>query len=412
MPIEFPRASTYRDAVKANGIGFALFGVTVIFFGACAPAPNPSPTRAPEASRATPTATASAVPSLAPVSLSAAGTFPGGGLWAIQGTTLLISVDFGVNWRRTAMPPPDGYGTLASFVLDEQHAWSITRGPGSTDFSGASTDVLDLVVHRTVDGGASWREVDLGSYPGTTQEMAFVDPQHGYILTSPMRHSSGISTSLVADDGGATWTVAGSGPWLGPLFTASDESTLWAGAQESPAPIEHPLLEVSRDGGRTWADAQLPGLVGALGGGNRWLVGPPRFIDQRTGLVTIAFRDSAGNAQTRIYQTTDSGISWRTVTDRPGEAGTNPAILDSDHWILPVVNPFGLIATADAGANWDALQASGLASPWIDWIDVVDLGHLAAMTLTGNGDPGPESLFLSTDSGRTWHPANPGSPPG
>lgn len=355
---------------------------------------------------------ASAVPSAPPVSLSAAGTFRGDGLWAIQGTTVLISVDFGVHWRRMAMPPADGYGTLASFVLDERHAWSITRGLGSTDFSGASTDVLNLVAHRTVDGGGSWQEVNLGSYPGTTQEMAFVDPRHGYILTSPMRHSSGVSTTLVTDDGGATWTVAGTGPWLGPLFTASDASTLWAGAQQDPAPIEHPLLGVSRDGGRTWADARLPGLVGALGGGNTWLVGPPRFIDQQAGLVTIAFRDSAGNAQTRIYQTGDGGISWRTVTDRPGEAGTNPATIDSDHWILPVVNPFGLIATADAGASWGAIEATGLASPWINWIDVLDPGHLAAMTLTGSGDPGPESLFLSTDSGRTWQPADPGSPPG
>lgn len=310
------------------------------------------------------------------------------------------------------MPPPDSYGILASFVLDEPHAWSITRGPESTDFSGASTDVLNLVVHRTVDGGASWQGVNVGSYPGTSQAIAFVDPQHGFILTSPMRHSSGVSTTLATDDGGATWTVAGTGPWLGPLFTASDESMLWAGAQQDPSPIEHPLLEVSRDGGRTWVDAQLPGLVGALGGSNRWLVGPPRFIGQRTGLVTIASVDPEGNPQTRIFRSTDSGISWTTVTDRPGEAGADPATLDSDHWILPVVNPFGLIATADAGATWGAIQANGLASPWIDWIDVVHPGHLAALTLTGNGDPGPEALFLSTDGGRTWQPADPGRPPG
>ena len=405
-------ARTYRDAVKADGRGFALVGAAIVLFGACSPAPTPSPTRAPEASRATPAATASALPAVASLSLSAAGTFPGAGLWAIHGATLLISVDAGMDWRRTAMPPPDSYGMLASFVLDEQRAWSITRGPGSTDFSGASTDVLNLVVHRTVDGGASWQGVNVGSYPGTSPEVAFIDPQHGFILISPMRHSSGVSTTLATDDGGATWTVAGTGPWLGPLFTASDESTLWAGAQQDPSPIEHPLLEVSRDGGLTWVDVQLPGLVGALGGGNRWLVGPPRFIDRWTGLVTIASVDPAGNPQTRIFRSTDSGISWTTVTDRPGQAGANPATLDSNHWILPVVNPFGLIATANAGASWGALQADGLASPWIDWIDVVDPSHLAALILTGNGDPGPEALFLSTDGGRTWKPADPGSPPG
>jgi hypothetical protein len=52
-----------------------------------------------------------------------AGVFPGG-LWATQGTTLLISADGGTSWRAGTLPSPS---PLAVDVLDAGHAWACTR---------------------------------------------------------------------------------------------------------------------------------------------------------------------------------------------------------------------------------------------------------------------------------------------
>ena len=90
--------------------------------------------------------------------------------------------------------------------------------------------------------------------------------QHGYLLAAEERISNGISTVLRTSDGGTTWEVTGSLPGLGSMFAVSDSLTLWAGSQPVAGGVGHPLLDVSRDGGRTWSEAQLPGIAGKLGG--------------------------------------------------------------------------------------------------------------------------------------------------
>jgi hypothetical protein len=54
--------------------------------------------------------------------------------------------------------------------------------------------------------------------------------------------------------------------------------TLWSGNQDDAGPVARPILDVSRDGGRTWSDARLPGLIGDVFV-NDTLVGP-RSVDR------------------------------------------------------------------------------------------------------------------------------------
>ena len=65
--------------------------------GSGSPVPSSSPTTA-------------ALPS--PVDL--AGTFPGGGLWAVDASTLLISTDAGSSWSRTTIPTSTGVARPSS----------------------------------------------------------------------------------------------------------------------------------------------------------------------------------------------------------------------------------------------------------------------------------------------------------
>ncbi|MEO8469397.1 MAG: hypothetical protein ABI573_06980 [Chloroflexota bacterium] len=345
-------------------------------------------------------------------SIALAGTSASGGIWAIRDTSLLTSVDSGVTWKATPMTSPGPFGVLAAFVADAADAWTVTAGPGSTDFSGASTDVLSLVVHRTVDGGMTWSDVTIpGNYPGTLQRLVFVDPTHGYLMASAQRQSLGISTILATSDGGASWSVAGAAEALGTEFSVSDRSTLWSGAQQIAGGFLYALLDVSRDAGRTWADAGLPGLVGAQGGGDVWLAGPPQFVDRATGFVTLVMDDGTGTQTTRVDRTTDGGKSWSTVAAHLRPADANLVVIDANDWLLPVANPFGLLATDNAGTTWHEMTTTGLGSVWVDWMDVISGDHLVALVSTGNALPGPEELRLSSDGGQTWQPAVlPGQP--
>jgi len=353
------------------------------------------------------TPSASAAASL-PVDL--AGTFPGGGLWAVEGSTLLLSTDAGSSWRRTTIPTSTGVIPTV-FVLDSEHVWSVTIGPGSTDNSGSSTDVTNLVVHRTVDGGQTWQASTIpANFANTSPELVFGDALHGYLVGSAQRQSDGTSTVVRTDDGGATWSDVATRPWLGAMVTASDASTVWAagGQQEAGGQFLQPILDVSRDGGRTWQDARLPGLAGddeAQCG--CYLAGPPLFLDSGTGYVTVVSGGASGNEVTRIDRTADGGRTWTVATDQPVAADGGVAVLDPLHWLLLLDGyPAAVIGTADGGASWQTVAVGGSPSDQFTWIAGVDTHHAAALQFLGAGSYPPVSaLYLSADGGSTWQPA-------
>lgn len=420
------RRSRRPISIASNGpaIGTALAAIIIVAVALgmlpggflSSPGASARPSQSPSTtSAATSSARSSASPSTAPSeaagAVATAGTFRGGGVWAIQGSTLLISADAGASWRRNSIPVSDGPLAPAVTVLDADHAWSITYGPGTTEQTGSPTDVLRLVVDRTVDGGRTWQTAAVpGNYPGTSQALVFLDARHGFLLCAPMRFSSGVSTTLETADGGATWSPAGIGDWLGSMFSASDAVTLWSGAEQEAGPVLHPILDVSRDGGATWQDARLPGLEGQNGGAQTWLAGPPSFADPANGLVTVDSSDGEVTT-TRIYRTVDAGRSWSLATDRPVEASAAVAVLDTDHGLLPVVNPTGLLMSSDGGGTWQNHSLSDLTvDEWMTWIGAVDASHAAALVPTEHSSAGPLALYLSGDAGETWRPADFGTP--
>jgi photosystem II stability/assembly factor-like uncharacterized protein len=367
-----------------------------------ASAPVTSPTDGP---------TASPAPDASTVDL--AGTFAGGGLWAVSGDRLLTSTDAGATWRTGSVPVGrqvsgvDMGPLRVAFVLDADHAWTVTAGAGSTAFNAAPTDALKLVVSRTSDGGGSWTTVRVpGSYPGAIIELVFIDRLHGYLLCAATRMSLGGSTVLRTDDGGATWIVAGNVPTLGSQLAASDASTVWAGAEQEAGPTMHPILDVSRDGGRTWQEVRLPGLEGRVGGAQTYLPGPPLFLDPRTGFVTVVTSEADGTTTTRILETSDGGRTWTETARQPVAASAGLVILDATHWLLPTYNTFGLQATDDGGATWLALAPTGSPNGgWITWAGGLGSGAVAAIEPSNNTSLGPAWLEVSTDGGRTWHTA-------
>ncbi|MGC8635082.1 MAG: WD40/YVTN/BNR-like repeat-containing protein [Candidatus Limnocylindrales bacterium] len=395
----------------------ALVG-SVYLAGAVKPGPAlpvaPAPTASPAASyprKLWPVPTATLAPSVAAATVDLAGTFPGGGLWAMRGSAFLVSADAGASWRQSTLPTLAPQSEQMVVVLDAEHAWYVVVGPGASPVTGAPTDILHYAVYRTSDGGRTWQQRAVpGNYPATAASLVFVDPKHGDLLCSAERFSSGTSTVLWTTDGGASWQVVGTAAWIGSMFAASDPSTLWAGAPPEAGPVAHPLLAASRDGGRTWQDVSLPGLSAGLGGAARWLAGPPVFRDASTGVVTVTTINSGFHPETWLYRTSDGGHAWSLVADRPMEAAAGPALLDATHWLLPLVNPLGVAASSDGGFTWHDLGTRGLggvANPgWIAWIGGLDASHAAALVPTGHASPGPAALYLSADGGASWHAAD------
>jgi hypothetical protein len=144
--------------------------------------------------------------------VSSAGVTATGAIWVTRGGVLGISTDFGATWTAGSIPLP-GLGTIGPtiFVLDGEHAWSLTMPAGSGDGDhgqGLPFDHVHLIVNRTSDAGRSWQQaLAPGDYPDTARGLVFLDPQHGFLMASGGRSNAGASTLFGTGDGGATWTV-------------------------------------------------------------------------------------------------------------------------------------------------------------------------------------------------------------
>jgi photosystem II stability/assembly factor-like uncharacterized protein len=421
-----------RIAVGAGVAGLAVAAVAIavvagpLFFGVGpgpagpSESPSASPTARPSEAQGTSSPALTTLPTLEPSAARAAaqihgmGRIRGGGIWWVQGDTF---------WWATSPNSSSGYSPWAAsntqpasvFVLASpplvvpasMATWTLSIGPESSNpyaGQGLPYDHLQLVVNRDMPAaGGLPSAVVPGDYPDSMCSLSFVDAELGYLMCSGSGHVSVPSTILRTDDGGATWTVVATPPVaagssnLGGMFTASDRSTLWAGAQAEAGGHGHPLLAVSRDGGHSWSDVALPGMAGQLGGTQIFLTQPPVFLADATGFVEVA-----GLEANTVFATTDGGWTWvaRTVP-----ASTGPVFfIDANHWIVPAGG--SIAVTTDGGSSWKRISGTGLDAGNLVQVAFVDASTGYAV-LAPDSDPSARLLYRTLFGAEDWTAVQP-----
>ena len=389
------------------------------------PSGSPTPTAPSGPQSASPTSSPTDA-AVEPTPLDDAGRFGPSGVWAVQGHRLFLSSDYGTSWVERMLVPSvaldaDPGDVLSNvFVLDDNHIWSASPGPGSTPNTGNGPlyDHLRVIVSRSADGGRTWRSVTVpGDWGGTKPVLTFADTRHGYLLIAGLRGAP-VSTLLATSDGGATWRVVGPAlvtageATLGATFTADGPSTLWAANQGDAGPVPRPILDVSRDGGLTWNDARLPGLVGDVFV-NDTLTAPPIFRGAE-GALAVWAGSKDDPPDLRFYRTTDGGSTWilaaRVAQDPNGS--TEAVVMDPTHFVIldPAANQIEV--SSDAGASWQIEPMQGFSLSLRLWF--WDETHGAALAYGSSVHAG--GLIRTSDGGRTWVPvqvvgAVPSAPP-
>jgi photosystem II stability/assembly factor-like uncharacterized protein len=425
------RSSGGRIAVGAGVAGLAVVAVAIavvagpLFFGVGpepagpSESPSTSPTASPSEAQGTSSPTVLIMPTLEPSAARAAaqvhgmGRISGGGVWWVQGDMLWWSEDpqssSGMSpWPASNTQPASVYflASPPSVVPPSIYAWSLTVGPDSANpygGQGPSDDHLQLVVSRAPGVGSWSSAVVPGDYPDSMCSLSFVDAELGYLMCSGSGHVAPSTTILSTDDGGASWKVVATprafsgNNNLGGMFAASDGSTLWAGAQAEAGGHGHPLLAVSRDGGRTWSEVALPGMTGEYGGTQAVVVQPPVFLDDATGFVEISGTDG-----TKVFATSDGGRTWdaRTVP-----ASTGPVFfVDAEHWVVPAGS--SIAVTTDGGRSWETVPGIGLEPGHLVQVAFVDASNGFAV-LAPDSDPSARLMYRTLFGAENWTAVQP-----
>ena len=185
---------------------------------------------------------------------------------------------------------PDGSpGIQGIAVLDERTAFAVGSG----------------VLLRSDDRGRTWLPVP-GTLPTGLGTAIDVNPATGTLVANG-RLSEQVGATFRSTDGGLTWErLAGEDQVL--YFVEYAGNGIWFRGGGVGA-ITDPQLRRSTDDGRTWSRVSFPSDLGG--------VVDAEFRDASTGLMVNASTSAFSFDRNRIWRTTDGGLTWEVVLDRP-----------------------------------------------------------------------------------------------
>lgn len=320
---------------------------------------------------------------------------------------LMRSVNQGATWQKLADLP---FGRMTDFEMDSQNPNTLFAG----SYSFANHPFIAFV-HKSTNAGKSWNVV----YQALGQRMS--------IETDPVNHlrvyaldTSGLRLST---DGGNTWAPFGTNvrkggnhltmdqrnpqnlyALFGDPFKSTDSGASWSSLpchcfatsiSVDPADSNAVYMTAvgavgqamkSNDAGETWAAVQVPSVSGF----SPWNVAANR------GIVLL------WNLQSNVFRSTDSGTSWRIVTDGAGGSIRQLGAAGQSE-VLALGSTF--FKTANNGKQWLPLNHAFPGPTFsVGFFDVSPVNP-ARIALAGYRDDQQSSGYLlgiSSDGGQAW----------
>jgi photosystem II stability/assembly factor-like uncharacterized protein len=276
------------------------------------------------------------------------------------------------------------------------------RGLGVVDARTAWLGGSAGTVLRTVDGGATWRNV---SPPGAGdllfRDVQAFDADNAVVLAIGQGDTSRVYRT---SDGGTTWAEAFRNPDPDAFYDCLDFFDAKRGiALSDPVGGKFRILATG-DGGRSWAVVPNAGMPAALPGEFAFAASGTCLV---TGAGRTAWFATGGGDRPRVFRSTDGGVHW-TVTDSPMASGAAAGIFslafrDPLHgvavggdFLTPDVAVDAASWTSDGGRTWSLVpagQAPGGYRSGSAFLPGTDRTVVAV---------GPSGSDVSEDGGMSW----------
>jgi photosystem II stability/assembly factor-like uncharacterized protein len=272
---------------------------------------------------------------------------------------LYHTIDGGETWRKIWEQP--GTFIRALGFLDARRGF---LGNVGTDYYPGVTDPKPF--YRTGDGGASWSAVEVEGI-GAVRGICGIDvvPQRriyqGELRASAIVHAAGRvggpAAMLRSLDGGESWRLIDLAAHAGMILDVKffDTSTgFLCAATSSDLEQANALILRTRDGGATWA----PVYRSARRFENCWKM---HFPSRRVGYATVQ-NYQEGVTRQLVVKTVDGGATWRElplVDDARARAFGIGFLDERRGWIGTATTGF---ETGDGGAHWTPVELGRAAN--------------------------------------------------
>ncbi|HVR11014.1 MAG TPA: hypothetical protein VMW75_23425 [Thermoanaerobaculia bacterium] len=307
-----------------------------------------------------------------------------GEIYAAAENSVVKSTDGGATWNPTGALPIDGS------YLD---FYRIAVNPGT---AGLVYVADEQGLFRSVDGGDAWQQT---SSLGTANDVAIdpTDPSRIYVVGPSLTND----VLQYSDDGGATWSVPPSPPYVllppNNYPTPNIEQLLTVAIDpQNPAHLYTggDFLWTSQDRGQTWTQLFPPVSV---------LLVRCLRIDPRPPGALYLFGSGNDPGIHAVYKSLDRGQTWIAAdSGLPAGAVAQDLQIDSQTSALYLATQLGVFVSMDGGATYSP-QSDGLGSFAINALalDPLQPGRLYAgtdrggvFTTPGTCVAGPQALCL------------------
>lgn len=274
----------------------------------------------------------------------------------VQGNLMVAMGNGGIVLRST-----NGGDSWTAQTLDLQDLYSAWIDP-----SGIGLLTGKARVFRTVDFGATWTPVQIGTYHAMLNKVSFGTEQNG--ASAGWQTMGGFENGVVrTTDGGRSWTnaTAGNSQWLGVHLLTNGTGWLGGGVGANRSTADFFATSTTHPGPDvaircTWAfDATTAIVAGGYinGGCYRTTNAGATWDYSSTGNIydlwfvndTLGFCGGEGGA---LQRTTDGGITWQPL-DNPFNAEINSLFFLND--TLGYFAGGGGARTTDGGDTWTSI---------------------------------------------------------
>ena len=274
------------------------------------------------------------------------------------------------------------------------------RGVSAVNVQVCWASGADSTVLRTIDGGSSWRKLNVTTDALDFRDIDAIDTQTAFALSIGNGPASRIYKTT---DGGATWSLQFKNENPKAFFDAMSFWDAQHGIVFGDSFDGHFDVLITENGGESWTRVDPHKLPPAL-------PNEGAFAASGTNIAVFgkdhAWIGTGAGERARVLRTSDRGRTWQ-VADTPLASAQSSGIFsiafrDKKHGVVvggdytkenEAIN--NLAFTTDGGLTWSIGQGLTGFRSVVAYIPGTDSGLVAI---------GPSGGDYSTDDGKTWKP--------